>query len=94
MTPEEKDQQIAQCLREATGLRIREAGLEFWRLLLPRIDELKNPPLVHAALGYILALSAKVLIRHEMNVADLLKLEEFGAALGDNETEAQRDDRS
>lgn len=92
MTPAEAKRNIEECLREATGLRIRAAGKDFWVLLIERITELQNPPLAHAALGYVLALSAKVLIDAGMNVADLIKLEEFGATLAQENIEWGDDD--
>jgi len=87
MTPDEAAEGIDECLREATGRRIREEGKAFWLLLVRRIVELRNPPLTHAALAYVLTLSAKTLLDAGMTPDQLLKLEEFGAALAEESLE-------
>jgi hypothetical protein len=87
MTPDKAAEAIEAGLREATGRRVREEGKAFWLLLVRRIIELQNPPLTHAALGYVLTLSAKTLLDAGMTPDQLLKLEEFGASLADESLE-------
>ena len=84
------DYDIDQLMKETTGGMIGETALRWWNLLAEEQHKIQNPLLSHAALSYLLAISAKVLIEHGVEVQMIHKIEDFGTMIGKEAAEGAK----